>query len=150
MVARNKFKEGNQLQVTHGLRMWNATGKMPKGCSYLQGFLNQFRKELEKAVEAEHGKIGIYHAALIQTATRHEGRALLCQRLLRKKADTMTPEQTLVYAREIGNASDSRDKALKAAGLDKFSKPDVWAVLLQKPESVHTVAPMEIEDLATK
>ena len=93
--------------TTHGLRKWTVTGTLSgPGASYVRHTLAAFRADVEAAVIETKGELSVYHAALIQTACRHEGRAQLIQRLLRGlDADVSVPER-IAYMKEIGAASD--------------------------------------------
>lgn len=111
----------NRNRMTWGGRGWAAIGSYPKGFSVVRRYVGRMRAELEAAVCERHGQIGVYEAALVQSACRHEGRALLLQRLLRVEPGLSVTER-LGIVREIGSASDSRDKCLKGLGLDLASK----------------------------
>lgn len=104
--------------MKHGIYSFLAIGRAPHGCQYVFRLIGQFKQALEFAVAAKHGEIGLYHAALIQTACRHEGRAQLLTRWLRKGEAELSYADRLSTLKEIGAASDARDKALKALRLD--------------------------------
>jgi hypothetical protein len=95
------------------------SGKFPRGCSYVARVLAELRRQLEAAVVAAHGQVSILHAASINSAVRHEGRAILAGRWLRLHAESMSHTERLHYLREVSNASDSRDRCLARLGLDK-------------------------------
>jgi len=60
----------NRNAMRHGLR----AGALPKGASYIRRETDELRRCLEDAVaERNGGGIGIYHAALLNTAVRDEG-----------------------------------------------------------------------------
>jgi hypothetical protein len=121
----------NRLAMTHGLRAVFTSGRLPRGCSYVRRTLNRLRTEIEQAVVAEHGSDGLtfYRKSLIQTALTHEAAACLILRWLRKREDSLTNAELLAYASRFGSERDARDKCLRLLGLDRNSKPDVWAVL---------------------
>jgi hypothetical protein len=121
---------GNQNRTVHGVRGYLALGSLPRGARYIRRLIGELRTALESAVsEANGGEISIYHGALIQSACRHEGRALLLSRYLRIEPDLALAER-LAILKEIGTASDSRDKCLKAFGLDAVKSSDPWAIAM--------------------
>jgi hypothetical protein len=119
---------GNRNRMTWGGRGWAAIGSYPKGFSAVRRYVGRMRAELESAVCAKYGQIGVYHAAIVQSACRHEGRALLLQRLLRTK-DGLPLSDQLALLKEIGSATDSRDKCLQRLGLDAVPKGDDFGQL---------------------
>lgn len=104
-------------------------GRLPKGCHYIRRLSEQFRRDLESAVCAIKGEVGISDAAAIQTAMRWERHALLAQRWLSELFDKLTPDQKLSFSRDIARASAERDKCIGALGLQAASAKDVWAAL---------------------
>ena len=75
-----------------------------------------------------HGEIGILQAALIESCVRHEGRALMAERYRRtRKRLTMT--EKLGISKEIGAASDSRDRCLERLDINKAQDANPWGVL---------------------
>ena len=76
----------------------------PDGCSYVYRQLNKFRRQLEQAVVNDHGEIGELHACLIQSAARHEGRAILLNRWLREDGSLALRERRSTLA-EISAAT---------------------------------------------
>ena len=154
--ARNAggARRGNRNRLSSGLRTL-VLGRYPDGCSYVAKLANAMRRQIEAAVVALRGEIGIHDAGLIQSACRHESRALLLQRWLRvapnrqdtRKAkavdgmavaisessgiDTM---QRVTILEAIGRATDSRDRCLRMLGLDKPAKPaNPWDALHAQP-----------------
>lgn len=119
---------GNRNAVTHGIYSFLAMGSLPKGASYIRRQLSRLEDALRDAVLDKHGEISLLRAALVQTACRHEGRALLLSRWLRDRAGQMSDHDRMVYLREIGNASDARDRALKALGLDNNGRDVIDAL----------------------
>jgi hypothetical protein len=116
----------NGHAITTGLTSYLSTGRWPKGASYVQRLLNGLRRGLERAV-VEHGdKVDEYAACIIQSACRHEARALLLQRKLRREVDALTTDQYLALLRDIGSATDARDKCLRALRLDRRDSADVF------------------------
>jgi hypothetical protein len=134
---------GNRNRTLMGVRGWAAIGSYPKGCSHVRRLVGRMRVELEDAVCEQHGSIGVYQAALVQSACRHEGRALLLTRWLRTETDGsrkcsadatdkpagLTVAEKLGILKEIGNATDSRDRCLKLLGLDAAKDRNPWDAL---------------------
>jgi len=120
IMAHNKKNpggapKGNKNATRHGLR---ASG-LPKGCLYLQSQLTAFRSYFRHELEAKHGTTSMYEEAVLQSATRHETRALLASRWLRIEGEDLKIEHRITLTREIGNATDSRDRCLRLLGLDR-------------------------------
>jgi len=156
---------GNTNAATHGVRGFLTVGSMPAGCVPIQRALRRLRVALEDAVAAKHGEVDLYHGALIHSATRHEGRAQLLQRWLRIQGDertivtktatqetngattkAATSKQTglsllerMAVLREIGQATDARDRCLRLLGLDRSDKTDIFAALYAPPQRIHDV-----------
>lgn len=119
--------KGNANRTTHGLRGFLTLGTYPKGGGYVRKLLGQFREALEAEILTRHSEVSIFHAALIQSAARHEGRALLLNRWLRTEADLSVSDR-LAIVKGITDASDSRDRCLKLLGLDQSAKSESpWA-----------------------
>ena len=130
-----------------GTRGWAAIGSYPKGCSHVRRHVGAMRAELERVVLDFAGSLSVYQAALIQSACRHEGRALLLTRWLRVEmdgarksaadADTppagLTVSERLAILKEVGNATDSRDRCIKALGLVEAPKRDPWDAIDNPP-----------------
>lgn len=110
--------KGNANRLKSGRRAWSAVKRLPKGCGSIRRQLYAERDEIEVETGAVHGKVSLYHAALIQSAIRHSGRAHLLERWLRVQPEMAFAER-IATLREIGNATDSRDKCLKALGLNQ-------------------------------
>ena len=132
----------NGNAAKHFVYAFLTTGKLPPKCDYLRRQLGDFRRELDRLVFEQHGEVSIFHAARIPTCIRHEGRAQRLQKWLRdapeietttaaistidgKKTDTaeirrtkgLTVSERIAVLKEIGVASESRDKALGDLGL---------------------------------
>ncbi len=106
--------KGNTNSIRHGL----LSGKMPKGCQYVENRMNSFRRQLEAEVIVVHGSVSIVQAASINTAVKWERHGMLAQRWLRLECDDLKPADKLAFSREIAKASTERDKALAQLGLD--------------------------------
>ena len=114
---------GNRNATRNGKYGWLAIGSLPVGASYVRRCVGKLRRELEIAVQSQDGELGAYKAGLCQSAARHEGRALLAVRWLRERGDRMNDMERLAYLKEIGAATDARDRCLRALGLDKPADP---------------------------
>lgn len=115
---------GNDNAVRHGLRSGSvrfALGKLPKGMVLIERAVNQFRRLIEAAVTETHGVVSVYHAALIQSACRHETHAMMAKRWLRLTGDELDANQRLTYSKAVADASTARDKCLERLGLDAKS-----------------------------
>jgi hypothetical protein len=135
-----------------GVRGWAAIGSYPKGCSHVRRLVGRMRVELENAVQSLCGSVSLYQAALIQSACRHEGRALLLTRWLRTESDGarkqagdasdkpggLTVGERLAILKEIGNATDSRDRCIRGLGLVEAPDRDPWAVIDSPPKPPDT------------
>src|SRR5262245_39936070 len=126
-------RHGNRNALTHGRCAYFVTGKLPAGASYVARIVKALKAELESAVRERYGEIDIYAAALCQSAARHEARELLALRWMRRAAEKLTTEQLLAVQREVGNATDARDRCLKALGLEKRERLDPFAELYKMP-----------------
>lgn len=124
---------GNRNATTHGSRGWLALGSLPKGASYVRRLLGEMRRRLETAVLDNSGELGAYELAVVQTACRHEGRALLAGRWLRLEGDSLDVSVRLALLNTIGSASDSRDKCLRLLGLDLKRAANPWASIDSEP-----------------
>ena len=116
-------KPGNRNATRNGRYGWLAIGSLPVGASYIRRCVGKLRRELEIAVQSQAGQLGPYKAGLCQSAARHEGRALLAVRWLRERGQKMSDLERLAYLKEIGAATDARDRCLRALGLDKPVDP---------------------------
>lgn len=125
---RGGAPRGNANRTKSGKRAWCAVKRLPKSSGLIRQQLYAERDEIEAAVCRQHGEISLFHAALVQSALRHSGRAQLLERWLRIEADLPLNER-LAVLREIGSASDSRDKCLQRLGLDQTQHSDPWAVV---------------------
>lgn len=108
---------GNSNRTKSGKRAWSAVKRLPKGSGAIRQQLYCERDEIEIATGRQHGEVSLFHAALIQSAIRHSGRAQLLERWLRVEPD-LTLNERLAVLKEIGAATDSRDKCLQRLGLD--------------------------------
>lgn len=107
--------QGNRNSIRHGLR----ASSLPPGCSYLDGQLRSLRKGLRREIKRTHGDVSLLHEAAVQSALRHETRALLAARWLRLGGDKLPLEQRLSLLAAISTATDARDRCFKSLGLDR-------------------------------
>ena len=140
----------NRNAVKSGVYSFLATGRYPRGASYVGRLVGQLRHALEVIVLERDGQVSVYQAALIQSASRHEGRAQLLQRWLRElgqrpkedggsskatKQESSVQERVAIL-REIGNATDARDRCLKSLGLhEKPEEDDAWPTIVVRNSS---------------
>lgn len=124
---------GNTNAQRHGVYGYLSIGRLPKGAAYIRRQLSAFRRELERAVADQcNGDMGIRDAAFVHSACRHEARAQLLGRWLRCD-ECKTLGERLAVLKEIGNATDSRDKAIVALGLRRTPEHDPYADLYRTP-----------------
>lgn len=109
--------QGNTNGLTHGVRSYLAIGRLPKGASYIRRLVGGMQRQLEASVRDKYGELTVLHAAYIQSAVRHEVRAQLLTRWQRE-GEGLSLAERITLAKEIGAASDSRDKCLDKLGLE--------------------------------
>lgn len=114
--------KGNRNALVHGKYAYLAVGRLPPGASYIRRLLGAFQRATEAAVVEAHGEIPLTKAALIQSAVRHEGRAQLLTRWLRES--DLSLAERLAVLKEIGGATDARDRCLKLLDLDRQDAHD--------------------------
>jgi hypothetical protein len=72
-------------------------------------------------------EINSFDDALLQSACRHEARAMLAAKWLRDEGKNLAINERLSLTATISNATDSRDKCLKLLGLDRLADAgDAW------------------------
>jgi hypothetical protein len=121
---QGRFKKGNRASMKHGCF---SLGRTPKGTAYVQRLAGRLRSRLVRAVRQKHGADALPLDGLIQSACRHETRALLLTRWLRDAGDSLAVMDRVSLMREIGVATDARDRCIRALGLD--GSPDLAALL---------------------
>lgn len=132
--TKGQFTKGHRYSLRHGVHRYLQVGRMPAGCSHLTSAIRGLEAELTDVVKATHGGLMVAHKALIQSACRHEARAALVQYWLCERAKKMTDSDRLAYLREIGAASDARDRCLKALGLDRAARDTLDSLFLPPPD----------------
>jgi hypothetical protein len=105
----------NQNRTTHSIF---GIG-LPSGTSHIAGRLNALRRELGRLVEARHGDVSLYHAAVIDGAVKWERLAQLAGRWLRKEGEKLSPQEKLSFAEKIAKAAVERNRAIATLGLDR-------------------------------
>lgn len=117
----------NENRVRHGVFSWCAAGRVPlkiKGGAHLRAMLRVLRRGLVLETENVHGRApSIFEQGVIASAVRHEGRARLLEMVVQREWETLAAAERVAILREIGSASDSRDKCLRSIGLDKRPEP---------------------------
>jgi hypothetical protein len=130
--AQRKAKFGNRNAIVSGLSSFLATGRWPRGASYVPTLLNGLRAGLAAAYRDRPSDLTPEFAdSLIQSALRHEGRALLLQRKLRLQSDDLTLDQTRAVLADISDATDRRDRCIRQLGLDRKAKATIEDVRKQ-------------------
>ena len=125
----------NRNAIRSGVYSFLANGRYPRGASYVGRLIGQFRHSLEDVILQRDGEVSLYNGAVIQSACRHEGRAELLQRWLREvdagnRNDNSSIQDRLSILREIGSATDARDKCLKSLRLhEKPEEDDTWPTI---------------------
>ena len=125
--------QGNRNRTTHGTRGFLSLGSLPKGASYIRRLMGLLRSELETAVQNTFGQITLEQAALIQSACRHEGVALLWQRWLRQRMAQLKASTLLQITKQISSSTDLRDRAIRALKIDRQGQQDAASVLYATP-----------------
>lgn len=106
---------GSSNARKHGLRASRIGNKYVE--NQIQAMRNHFLNALQTMREPT-----TYDDALLQSAARHEGRALLAAAWLRKEGSKLSVNERLAITATISNATDSRDKCLKLLGLDRLAE----------------------------
>jgi hypothetical protein len=107
-------------------------GKLPKGCQYIENRVNALRRQVEEALIAVKGDIGIVDAAAINSILKWERHGLLAAHWLRKEADRLSASDRLRFSEAIAKASDNRDRAIRSLDLDREGE-DVLDQLYRLP-----------------
>ena len=106
-------------------------GELPSKMIAVKREGRAYRRELEAAVVAVKGSIGITDAHLIDTASAAVIQAGVCRWLLRNKLETMTTADIRGCQADIVKAKERRDSAVRQLGLDV--KTDIWDSLSKPP-----------------
>lgn len=124
---------GTQTQVNRAIAKGLAAGKMGPGTGYICLLSQRLERALQDAVTAAAGDLGIVELATIQSACRWERFALWAQRELRRRADELSADQRLAYARATCTGSSERDKCIKSLRLDRDKAGKVFDLLYASP-----------------
>jgi hypothetical protein len=130
-----KGKSGAPRQNTNAIRHGMRGGKLPKGCQYIEGRVNNLRRQVEAAILELKGEIGILDAASINSVLKWERHGLLAAHWLRHEAEKLSASERLRFSEAIAKASDSRDKNIRMLGLN--TTRDVWAELDEKGDNAN-------------
>jgi hypothetical protein len=68
---------------------------------------------------------------------------LLCSRWLHAGDAELTPEQRLALSRDIANASDRADRAVRSLGLPNKAKMTIWETLHTRAADAPQAAPLQ-------
>jgi hypothetical protein len=115
---------GNTNAVTHGVRSYLATGRLPSGCASIQRARARIRRLLIDEVVRLRKKVTVFDQALVQSAVRHETVALLCAQWLAEKPD-MGLEERLSLMKQLRSATDARDGCLVKLRLDAENESNI-------------------------
>lgn len=111
----------NRNRLRHGLR----AAQLPREARYIELAINTFRRQLEDTLTDAYGETTIYQAALINSACRHERRAMLAERWFRLSNGELSLADKLQLHKTISDASDARDKCLERLQLN-VNESDPW------------------------
>ncbi len=120
--------KGNSNNLRHGMR----GGKLPPGCQYIENRVNSLRRQIESALIAAKGEIGIVDAAAINSILKWERHGLLAAHWLRHEADKLSASDRLRFSEAIAKASDNRDRNIRSLGLDRSTADDVLSALYSR------------------
>jgi hypothetical protein len=133
---------GNMNGLVSGSNVRRLTvGELPSSMVAVKREGRAYRRELEAAVMAVKGEVGILDSHLIDTATAATIQAGVCRWLLRNKLEEKAKDGSITRMStadirgcqaDIVKAKERRDNAVKALQLDK--KEDIWASLRQSPQ----------------
>jgi len=118
---------GNRNRTKHGLR----AVRSPKGCSWIDSSLTAFRRYVQDEILSRDGGATLYQEALLQSACRHEQRAMLAARWLRVGGDSLPLSEKLALTKAVCDATDARDKCLDRLGLDRRDVATITTALYQ-------------------
>lgn len=127
--GRSGGAKGNQNSTRHGMR----GTKLPKGCQHIENAVNALRRRVEEAVLAAKGLIGVSDAAAINSILKWERHGLLAAYWLRKEAEKLSAADRLRFSEAVAKASDSRDRNIRALGLDRDASEVVFQRLYAAP-----------------
>ena len=130
-MAAPKF---NLNAIRNGTRLVRLTvGELPTKLQSVKREGRRYRVCLEDAVTEAHGEVSVMAAHNIDTATQGMIHAGICRWLLRDRIEKMSASDILATSREMLKAKETRDRSVKALGLDRddrniidalYSSPD--------------------------
>ncbi len=131
----------NLNAMRNGKRLVRLTvGELPTKLHSVKVEARKYRRGLEDAVLDVRGEVSVMDAHRIDTAagaTMHVG---VCRWLLRQKLSSMETGDILACSREMLRAKESRDRAVKALGLDK-KMDGVLDALYTEPQNTAAESP---------
>ena len=138
MATKKRDKRAdNALRSGLRIRADFCTARLPDGCGHIRRQANRFRRIMEAELLEQYGQLSAYHAALCQSATRHEVRAQLASRWLWKAKEDGKPlglDEQLALLKVVSDATDARDRCMRAAGLDSADRTQsVWDAIYRTP-----------------
>lgn len=119
-VATNRLAAPSKGEETrgnlkHGLRC----GSLPRGCGHLAAKVNQLQEWLESHVVELKGEICPTDASAIEVACKWQRHSLLAEKWLRDSFERLNHDQRISTHREVAQAAEKRDKAMRQLGLDR-------------------------------
>jgi hypothetical protein len=126
--GRSGPPKGSANNLRHGMK----GSKLPAGCKYIEGRVNNLRRQVEEALIAIKGEINILDAAAVNSILKWERHGLLASHWLRHEIKKLSATDRLKFSEAIAKASDNRDKAIRSLGLDV--KPNPWIDVPSIPE----------------
>jgi hypothetical protein len=130
---------GNRNAMRTGKRSRQSLvlGKPAPGTAYCVAGARAVMREAEDAVRAARSAVTLYEASVILEIGEHEVSRRLAWRLLRLKAETLTPDQQAELRRDAAKAASERNRCLKLLKLDASEKAvDVWAQIYAQPPAL--------------
>jgi hypothetical protein len=141
----NAAKHGRRSRARSGF----VVGKGAKRDRYIIDRLRGLTNRLEILVDAAKGEISIMDAALINSAVRWEKVAALGDRWHREEGEKLNVSDRLNLVKSIAQASDNRDKCIKALGIDVFRNGNPLAAFHAATNGPITAMPHTAADAAT-
>lgn len=139
-------KRGAPVGNTNAQRHGMAGGKLPKGMQYVEKRVNSLRRQVEAAIIDVKGEITLVDAANVNSILKWERHGMLAMHWLRKEADKLTPSERLKFSEAIAKASDNRDRAIRALGLDRDKADNVLDALYTRRLPAPGDQAAELED----
>ena len=120
-TADGRFASGNRASLTSGVKAILTTGRLAKPYTHVANLVKVFERQLRGIVSGrcKGSPIPLADECRINSAVRHEMRALICRKMLADKGKALTIEQTQALLADITAASQARDKEVKNLRLDE-------------------------------